>query len=86
MKLSKHSKRRIAERANVIGGQKEFFKNALLKGKAPGNLKDGAVKDYLLSKENRKCRVKLYRDYVFIYSKNNKQLYTMYKLPQHLIK
>ena len=84
MKLSYHSKIRMVERAHLKKReQKLFFKEALLKGKSPSMLKDGVIKDFLLKKE-QKCKVKLYKGFVFIYSKNSKVLYTMYKLPEEL--
>lgn len=84
MKLSKHSKTRIIERTTVRNNKVAFFRNALLKGKSPGEMKDGKVKNFLLSK-TKNCKVKLYKNYVFVYSKNSKQLYTLYKLPDRFL-
>lgn len=86
MKLSKHSKMRMFERANIdIRNQKLFFRNALSKGLSAGHLKEGALKQYLLNKEKYNCKAKFYKGYIFIYSKNNKQLYTMYPVPEELL-
>lgn len=86
MKLSLHSKLRMTERAKLDSrNHKPFFANALRLGVSPGNMKDGPIKEFLLSREKNRCKAKLYRGYVFIYSKNSKQLYTMYKLPEELL-
>lgn len=82
MKLSKHSLERIKERANINANQKAFFRNALDKGKSPGEIKNEKIRVYLMSKETWRSKVKLYKGYVFIYSKNNKRLYTMYKMEE----
>lgn len=84
MKLSKHGKQRMAERTSVKKNQMPFFRNALLYGKAAGCIKPGKVRDFIASK-SRRAKAKLYKGYVFIYSKNGKQLYTMYKLPDYLL-
>ena len=57
-----------------------MFKDALHRGKNPQDIKDDRLRNYLMSKR-RNCYVKLYNNYVFIYSKTGKQLYTMYKVP-----
>ena len=86
MKLSIHSKKRMSERTGLDSkNQKPFFANALRLGVSAGNMKDGPVKDFLLNKEKNRCKAKLYKGYVFIYSKNSKRLYTMYKLPEELL-
>ena len=61
------------------GNFKEFYKNALKKGKSPHQLKEGILKNYLLSKIQWNCNVKYYKGYIFVYSRNSKQLYTMYE-------
>lgn len=84
MKLSQHSKERMRERSNIDkGNQKQFFRAALDKGKSPSVLKDGKLKEYLLARENQ-CKIKVYKGYIFIHSKNSKRLYTMYKIPDEL--
>ena len=60
-----------------------MFRRALDKGKKIQNIKDEKVRNFVKSKQKR-CMIKLYKDYLYIYSKNNKQLYTMYKLPEEL--
>lgn len=84
MKLSEHSKRRMRERTGANHKERRnLFKKALLVGKNVQDIKDKEVKRYVKSKQNR-CMIKLYQDYLYIYSKNQKQLYTMYKLPINL--
>ena len=86
MKLSRHSILRMNERTDLSKrNYKDFFRNALKYGKSAGQLKDGKIKEFLLKKEKNNCRVKLYKDYVFVHSRNSKQLYTMYKLPDELL-
>lgn len=85
MKMSEHSKKRMRERTDYNHKERKLlFREALDKGKSPNDIKDEEIKKYLLSKP--KCKTKLYKGYVFIYSKNSKQLYTMYKLPEKLYK
>lgn len=84
MKLSLHSKYRMRERTDFNHRErKNLFKEALMKGKSPHDIKDVKIKAFLMSKPN--CKIKLYKGYVFIYSKNSHQLYTMYKLPDELV-
>lgn len=80
MKLSKHSQQRIKERADIeYKNQKNFYRSALDKGKSAGTLKDSDLKKCLLKIERKGCKAKYYKGYIFIHSKNNKTLYTMYK-------
>lgn len=48
-------------------------------------MKDCPLRDYLRGISKRNCKVKAYKGYVFIYSKNGSQLYTMYKLPKKFL-
>lgn len=85
MKLSKHSKKRMRERTDLNHQERKgLFRKALDYGKSPDNINDEKLKKYLEKKEN--CKIKLYNNYVFIYSKNAKQLYTMYRLPKRFLK
>lgn len=81
MKLSKHSKKRLIERANIRNNQKLYFRTALKKGKTWYDIKDKKLRTYLKSKQRVNSRIKLYDNKLFIYSKNKKQLYTIYELP-----
>lgn len=82
MKLSKHSILRMKQRTDCNHkDRKKFYKDALKYGKSYGTINDERLRNYLLSKETNHSRAKLYKGYVFIHSKNSKQLYTMYKLP-----
>lgn len=81
MKLSIHSKQRMRERTPFNSKERRgLFREALLYGKSPVEIDNERLKNYLLSKP--KCKVKAYRGYIFIYSKNSKRLYTMYEIPE----
>lgn len=84
MKLTKHSKLRMKQRTNLNHSQRKLlFRNALLKGLSPDKVKDEKTKRYMNSKGKR-CKIKLYKGYFFLYSKNSHLLYTMYKVPEWL--
>ena len=82
MKLSKHSKDRMKQRVGIKSEKiaKNFFKNALKNGVSPEQVEDSLLRQRLKSREKYNSKVKLYKGWVFVYSKNSKQLYTMYKL------
>ena len=85
MKLTKHSRQRIKERSAIKKrGQERFFRLALDRGISLGQARkmklDKVVIEYL-KKLDRGQKAKIYNDYVFIYCKNSKRLYTMYKCP-----
>ncbi len=84
MKLSKHSKLRLRERTDYNHKERrQLFKDALKYGKTFDQIKDEKIKKFIKDRTG-KCKVKLYKDYVFIYSKNSHLLYTMYALPKEL--
>ena len=65
----------------------KLFRDALTRGKNPQDIKDDKIRNYMKSKQGiNGSNIKLYKDYIFIYSKNGKQLYTMYKLPLKYLK
>lgn len=80
MKLSKHSIERMRERANVSRHQENFFRNALKYGKSIAQIEDNDLKTRLQGRIKYNSTLKVYKGYVFIYSRNSHQLYTMYKL------
>lgn len=88
MKLSNHSKIRMRQRTNLNHQERKgLFRKALDYGKSPDDINDEKLKIFLektANKNNKK--VKLYNNYVFIYSKNAKQLFTMYRLPKRFLK
>lgn len=86
MKLSKHSKQRLRQRANIKSQriQYNFFKNALLYGKTVKQIEDIDLLNWVKARIKYNCNIKIYKNWVFIYSRNAKQLYTMYELPQEL--
>lgn len=80
MKLSKHSIERMRERANVSRHQENFFRNALRYGKDISQITDEKLKRKLQGRIKYNSTLKVYKNYVFIYSRNSHQLYTMYSL------
>ena len=85
MKLSKHAKIRIRQRTDLNHVERRnLFKMALTNGLSIRQIKNAKIRTYLMKKIQYNCRIKLYKGYVFIYSRNSKQLYTMYKLPEGL--
>lgn len=82
MKLSKHSIERMKERANVSSNQINFFKNALRYGLSVNQIEDEELKKRLQGRIKYNSKLKYYKGYVFIYSRNAKRLYTMYKLEE----
>ena len=87
MKISKHGKIRMKERTSYNHKERHLlFRYALIRGKNPQDIKDEKLRNYMKSKQGIKgSNIKLYKDYVFIYSKHGKRLYTMYKLPEHFL-
>lgn len=84
MKLSKHSKLRLRQRTNYNHKERrQIFRDALNNGKTFNQIKDDKIKDFM-KRRSVNCKVKLYKGYLFFYSKNSHQLYTMYKLPDEL--
>lgn len=84
MKLSNHSKERMKQRANVVRNQERFFRNALNNGLSITQIKSEELQKWIKARLKYNCSIKVYKNWVFIYSKNAKQLYTMYELPEEL--
>lgn len=83
MKLSKHSILRMKERTTFNSQERiALYKQALKKGKGWGSINNEKLRKYLKDKEQYNSKVKLYKGYVFIHSRNSKQLYTMYEIPE----
>ena len=84
MKLSQHSRDRMYQRGHIKSRkiQENFFRNALLYGISADRVEDKLLKQRLKSREKYNSKVKLYKGWVFVYSKNAHQLYTMYKLDE----
>ena len=84
MKISKHAMMRMRERTGLNHkNRRGMFRRALDKGKNIQDIKNKEVRGFVKCKQKR-CMIKLYEDYLYIYSKYSKQLYTMYKLPEEL--
>lgn len=85
MKLSKHSKQRMRERTDLNHKERQrLFRYALDNGKDYHHIKDEEVRKYVKNRSSG-CKIKLYQDYMFLYSKNKHRLYTMYRLPEELV-
>ena len=86
MKISNHAKMRIRERTDLNRSErKKLFRMALDKGQSLQDIKNEEVAKFVEHvQEKGNCKVKVYLNYIFIYSKNRKLLYTMYKLPAEL--
>lgn len=82
MKLSNHSKQRMKQRANVSRNQERFFRNALTNGLSINQIENVELKKWLKSRIKYNSNIKVYHNWVFIHSRNSKQLYTMYELPE----
>ena len=83
-KVSHHANMRMKERTPFNHKERRhLFREALMYGKNAYDIKDPRLHGYMLSKKKR-AYVKLYKGYIFIYSKNTKHLYTVYPLPEHL--
>lgn len=82
MKLSNHSKQRMKQRANVSRNQERFFRNALTNGLSINQIENKELKKWLKSRIKYNSNIKVYHNWVFIHSRNSKQLYTMYELPE----
>lgn len=86
MKVSKHAKYRMRQRTPLNHRERrQFFRLAMKHGKYVGEIKNERIKAYLAPKQKYNSRIVLYQDYVFVYSRNSHQLYTMYKLPDELL-
>lgn len=81
MRISSHAKVRMRERTSLNHSErKKLFRYALTNGKSPHDIENGKFKSYLDSRTKR-CKIKVYQDYIFIYSKNNHRLITIYEIP-----
>ena len=82
MKISKHAQKRMRERTTLNHAERrKLFNEALHKGLTPNDIQDQGFRNYLLFKQAR-CKIKIYKGYIFIHSKNGGQLYTMYEIPR----
>lgn len=80
-KISKHAQNRIKERVNEeYSSESKLFKTAIKEG----NIKEcysGIFYDYLYKKSLRGKKIVVYNDYIYIMTKNNKVLITVYPVP-----
>jgi len=84
VKNTKHSYVRARQRTDLNKKQiKNLMKEAQRSGKCPYNFPEGPIRNYLLSKGNHK-RIKVYKDYVFVFSKTSTSCITLYPLKPEL--
>lgn len=84
VKNTKHSIIRARERTDLNKKQiKNLIKEAQTAGIAAGNMRDGPIKTYLKSTGNHK-RIKIYKDYVFVFNKTSTSCITLYPLKTEL--
>ena len=85
VKDSFHSFIRAKERTPLLKREIErLIWEAQRAGKSYMTLKDGPIKDFLESKSKTK-RVKLYKNYVFVFARTSTACITMYPLREDLI-
>lgn len=81
--FTQHGYYRLKERTNINDKElKRINYYAIKNGIGFSDIPSGPLKDYVarrVFKKNKK--VKLYRDYVFIFFKNSKRMITCYKIP-----
>ena len=79
-KVTKHGRKRLKER-NVNQGRNGIFTSARLRGKTSFYY-EGDFRDYLVSRMSSGVQVKVYKNNIYIYSRNSKNLITTYPVPE----
>lgn len=80
-----HVYQRAKERLNCDkSNAKLMIHNANIKGKTAHQLPDGTLKNYVLSKGTSK-RIKVYKDKIFVFSKNSTRCITVYPIPKEIL-
>lgn len=81
VKNTHHAIVRAHQRTNLSKKQTlNMIKEAQRSGLCEGNLPHGPIRNYLRSKGKRK-RIKLYKDYIFVFNKTSTSCITLYRLP-----
>ena len=88
VKNTQHAYDRSKERAGLTKREAQhLIKEAYLSGTAAKKLPDGPIKDFLVNKEIRtRKRIKMYKDWVFVFCKNSTKCITMYKIDDDILK
>lgn len=79
-KVTKHGRKRLKER-NINQGRNGIFTSARLRGKTSFYF-EGEFRDYLISRMSSGIQVKVYKNNIYIYSRNSKNLITTYPVPE----
>lgn len=80
-KISRHGKERIEERLGLDFNNKILFKNALMYGFSKENFSEDLYM-FLYNKTLKGAKIKVYKDFIFVISKNKKKLITTYPIPK----
>ena len=83
-RYTNHGKKRVIERVDTNLKSSTLVHNASQYGKSINEYK-GKFKQYLLSKDRPRNRIKIYNNNLFVFSKNSKRLITVYPVPEKYI-
>ncbi len=83
---TRHGLERAKSRVGIANKHQAIvtIRNASKKGLNIADIEDGALKEYLKSKDHGK-RVKLYKRYVYIFNKTSDRVITIYPLPDEYL-
>lgn len=79
-KVTKHGRKRLKER-NINQGRNGIYTSARLRGKTSFFF-EREFRDYLESRMSSGVQVKVYKNNIYIYSRNSKNLITTYPVPE----
>lgn len=79
-RYTKHGKRRVIERVDTSQKVNSLARIVSKNGKSK-DMYNGIFHQYLVSKSSNRARVKVYKDNIYIFSKNTKRLITTYPVP-----
>ena len=80
-RITLHGKVRMKERTDFSLTNSSMSKVIYMKGKSSSFYK-GAFYKYLFSKSNNNVKVKVYKNNIYIFTKNKKKLITTYPVPE----
>ena len=79
--ITKHGKRRLRERQNVITGN-ALLRSVVRKGKIVYEFKNSFFR-YLMKKYRKNKNIRVYGNNIYIFTKNSKKLITTYSVLQN---
>ena len=79
-RLTEHAKKRVKQRIKNNRNSNELLTRALRKGKVKERY-IGEFYDYLAKKSEQGAKIKVYKDNIYVISKNSKRLVTVYGVP-----